>query len=165
MPAAPSPAHALGPVPSRAVACVNTHDTPTFHGFLGGADMDDRVARDVLGVPHATDARRERRAACTALPRFPACDDTGAATGSIGALPLLKGCLAPLCRSRANLVVVNLEDLWLEANPQHVPGTTWEPPSWRRTARYRLETLTTRRVIRDVLRLVAHRLTHSAKPM
>ena len=154
----------LRPVPARAVACVNTHDTPTFQGFLDGADIDERVTRGVLGIGEATDARRGRRAACAALQQLPAFDDTDVATGPVAALPLLKRCLAQLCRSRANLVVINLEDLWLETSPQNVPGTTWDRPNWRRRARYRLETFTTRRGIRAVLGLVASQLTRHADP-
>jgi len=35
--------------------------------------------------------------------------------------------------------LVNLEDLWLEASPQNVPGTWEERPNWKRKARYSLE--------------------------
>ena len=48
----------------------------------------------------------------------------------------LKGCLSLLAASRASLVLVNLEDLWLETMPQNVPSTTYEYPNWRRRARY-----------------------------
>ena len=37
------------------------------------------------------------------------------------------------------MVLVNLEDLWLEERPQNVPGTTHDYPNWRRPARYTLE--------------------------
>jgi 4-alpha-glucanotransferase len=30
------------------------------------------------------------------------------------------------------MVLVNLEDLWLEARPHNVPGTHLERPNWRR---------------------------------
>jgi 4-alpha-glucanotransferase len=34
--------------------------------------------------------------------------------------------------------LINLEDLWLEAAPQNVPGTWMERPNWQRKARYSL---------------------------
>jgi 4-alpha-glucanotransferase len=37
------------------------------------------------------------------------------------------------------MVLVNMEDLWLEARPQNVPGTSSERPNWRRKARLTLE--------------------------
>ena len=42
--------------------------------------------------------------------------------------------------SAAEVVLVNLEDLWLESEPQNVPGTTVQRPNWQRKARYSLET-------------------------
>ena len=34
--------------------------------------------------------------------------------------------------------MINLEDLWLEAAPQNVPGTWLERHNWQRKARYSL---------------------------
>ena len=44
-----------------------------------------------------------------------------------------------LSSSSAHFVQVNLEDLWLEAAPQNVPGTGHERPNWRRKAVYTFE--------------------------
>ena len=52
---------------------------------------------------------------------------------------VLRACLAHLADSPAALLMVGLEDLWLETRPQNVPGTTDEVPNWRRTARYAFE--------------------------
>ena len=53
---------------------------------------------------------------------------------------VLGACLGYLASSPARMMVVNLEDLWLEADPQNVPGTTEEHPNWRRRARLEFET-------------------------
>jgi 4-alpha-glucanotransferase len=37
------------------------------------------------------------------------------------------------------MVLVNLEDLWLETQPQNIPATGQERPNWRHKARYSLE--------------------------
>jgi 4-alpha-glucanotransferase len=47
-----------------------------------------------------------------------------------------------LSASPAEVVLVNLEDLWLEPRPQNVPGTYRERPNWRRKARFSVEEIT-----------------------
>ena len=61
----------LRPVPARALACVNTHDTPTFKGFIKGADVDERVSQGVVGSSEARQAHQRRRAAFRALAWLP----------------------------------------------------------------------------------------------
>jgi 4-alpha-glucanotransferase len=46
-----------------------------------------------------------------------------------------------LAHSPAHITLVNLEDLWLEQEPQNVPGTSHEKPNWRRRMRYTLDEL------------------------
>jgi len=161
---APGDADALARIPRRSFACVDTHDTPTFAGFLTGKDIDERVARGVLDAERAGPARRRRRAEVAtlrgALPgptgrgadvlRTPAPAAAGKGVGDppaeaapsrqAGDLELLWACFDRLARSAASVVIVNLEDLWLETRPQNVPGTgPRERPNWRRRARYGLE--------------------------
>ena len=138
-------------VPARSVAALNTHDTPTFAGFLGGRDIDDRTARGLLAPGDAERERGSRRAAAAALRRLrprgrPAAGDRTA---------LLHLCLEHLARSAGGLVVVNLEDLWLEPDPQNVPGTGPERPNWRRRARYGLEALMQLPAVATALECVA----------
>ncbi len=144
-------ARPLRRVPARSVAALNTHDTPTFAGFLAGRDIDDRVARGLLAPGAAEREHGGRRAAAAALHRSrpqgrPAAGDR---TG------LLHLCLEHLARSAGGLVVVNLEDLWLEPDPQNVPGTGPERPNWRRKARYGLEALTQLPAVAAALERVA----------
>jgi 4-alpha-glucanotransferase len=44
-----------------------------------------------------------------------------------------------LAASPARLLLVSLEDLWREDQPQNVPGTSAERPNWRRRTRPPLE--------------------------
>ncbi len=124
-------------VPARSAAALNTHDTPTFAGFLAGRDIDDRAARGLLTPGDAERERGSRRAAVAAL--RPPGPGGGPPAGDRTAL--LHRCLEHLARSAGGLIVVNLEDLWLEPDPQNVPGTGAERPNWRRKARYGLEAL------------------------
>jgi 4-alpha-glucanotransferase len=100
-------------VPSAAMVGMNTHDMPTFAAFW---DTDGR--RDALR------ARLERRGHAVA--------DGPAA---------LDASLLELARSDARALLVNLEDMWWEREPQNVPGTTTEHPNWRRLARYGVDEL------------------------
>jgi 4-alpha-glucanotransferase len=72
-------------------------------------------------------------------------------------LDVLEACQAYLARSPADIVLVNLEDLWGETEPQNVPGTYHERPNWRRKARYSFEAFrdmpTARRILATVDRL------------
>ncbi len=51
----------------------------------------------------------------------------------------LRGCLVHLALSPADLVLVDLEELWGERQPQNRPGTGPEESNWRRRASYTLE--------------------------
>src|SRR5207249_8599578 len=62
--------------------------------------------------------------------------------------------LKRLSASRADVVLVNLEDLWGESLPQNVPGTRDERPNWQRKARYSLEALCQMPQVLDTLREV-----------
>lgn len=65
---------------------------------------------------------------------------------------VLKAWLLQLASGPAELVLVNLEDLWLETRPQNVPGTWEDHPNWRRKARYPLEVLSRMGEVVEVLR-------------
>ena len=59
-----------------------------------------------------------------------------------------------LASSRADLLLVNLEDLWLEPHPQNMPGTSSERPNWRRKARYTLEEISSQEAVGEVLAII-----------
>ena len=136
----------IGDPPAAAVASLNTHDMPTFAAFWNGLDAElrhelgllteaevgeQRAARAVLARSLAEHLRRadqlDHGLVDRMLQRTP--DTTEA-------LPAL---LAWLAHSRAEILLLNLEDLWLEEQPQNVPGTGPEKPNWRRRMRYTLQ--------------------------
>jgi 4-alpha-glucanotransferase len=65
-----------------------------------------------------------------------------------GAEDVLAACLSFLAASPAGIVIAGLEDLFLETNPQNVPGTWTERPNWLRKARHGIE------AFRDMPRVV-----------
>ena len=135
-----NPAQALQPTPHQTVASLNTHDTATFMGFWSGAEIDDRVA---LGLIDAAQAEREhhyRAAQRDALIAFlRAQGDLSPTTGEPEAV--LHAWLVFLARQDEDFLLINLEDLWLESEPQNVPGTWQERPNWLRKERLSLAEL------------------------
>ena len=128
-----NPDKPFDPVPPNAVASFNTHDTPTFAGFRLGRDLEERVEAGFLDREKARELALARGAAVAALDRY---------LGLSGDAPResLIRWLRLLLESDADLVAVNLEDLWLEEEPQNVPGRV-ERPNWRRKLRHGLSAL------------------------
>jgi 4-alpha-glucanotransferase len=136
------------PVPAGTLAAIGTHDTPTFAGWWSGRDVeirrelgqitDDEATRELagrgemrrklasgLGVRVAEDEAR-----AGARPRGGVEAGTGAGAGAeAGAVH--RELIGRLARSDAGLVLATMEDLWLEKEPQNVPGTLREE-NWRR---------------------------------
>jgi 4-alpha-glucanotransferase len=104
-------------VPSAAIVGMNTHDMSTFAGFWEHEG--------------AADGRREALRAALERRGHPVGDGPEALDAS----------LLELAGSDAAAVLVNLEDMWWEREPQNVPGTTTEHPNWRRLARHGVEEL------------------------
>jgi 4-alpha-glucanotransferase len=100
----------MPPAPST-LACLDTHDTATFAVYWRS-----------LTEP-------ERNAFIAALQRAGYLEGSDEAT--VGAV--LSALLEYLGASRAEIVLANIEDLWLETEPQNVPGSTSaERPNFRR---------------------------------
>lgn len=117
------------------VAMVGTHDTPTFAGWLAGADIEERVKYGLLGPEQVADSVTERRAAIGHL---------AATVGADAADPgsLLDAVLRWLGASPSPLVIPWLEDLWLEPVGVNLPGTsTAVRPNWQRPMRRSLDNL------------------------
>ena len=122
------PGAAPDPAPARTVASLDTHDTPTFAGFLAGTDIERRVADGQLD-PADAEGEHERR-------RQQADNLTGHLVGSGllapggGAADVAAAAGELLGHGESALVLVTLEDLWGELEPQNVPGTPVDRPNW-----------------------------------
>jgi 4-alpha-glucanotransferase len=138
--------------PADTVASLNTHDMPTFAGFWAGQEIDDRVDLGLLSADEAAaewQARLALRQATIAWlrreglvsARDPAVWSEVTARGAAEQIlaEVVRGCTLRLAASAAQVVLITLDDLWLETAPQNVPGTGWERPNWRRKMRRALE--------------------------
>jgi 4-alpha-glucanotransferase len=133
-------APSLSPPPEKCVASLNTHDMPPFRAFLDGADIDDRHDLGFIGEESVRQERKQRKLMRAALARL------GRRKGA-----LLTGVTQFLSNSMADIVLVNLEDLWEETLPQNVPATSTERPNWRRRVRPSLEQIREMAGVAEVL--------------
>ena len=143
----------LLPASHNSVASFNTHDMPPFASFWRGTDIEERQK---LGLLDKEDTRKEKenrqgitKALSTLLQRKGWLKEA-----DVDTLSALKACLSFLADSQARIVLVNLEDLWLETQPQNVPSTKNEYPNWRCKAQYSLEEFCQMPQVLDTLRTI-----------
>jgi 4-alpha-glucanotransferase len=136
----------LNDPPRESVASINTHDMPTFAGWWNGRDIDDRVTMGLLDEVGARRERETRERIRRALSTSP------------DARQALEELLVQLASSEAEIVLINLEDLWGELEPQNVPGV--RERSWRQKFRLGLEDAMADGSIRRVLTNVGERRAH-----
>ncbi len=120
----------LPPAPTGVLASWGTHDLPRFPAYFSGDDIDEKERN---GQPSAIDAPAERTGRAhwrAALLRALGVDDGRDERG--GPALALRGCLLHLASGAADLVLIDLEDLWGEREPQNRPGTGAGGANWRR---------------------------------
>jgi 4-alpha-glucanotransferase len=155
----------LPPAPAGSLAALNTHDLATFAAFWEGRDVDDQLDLGLIDEGQAGKLRAERGRLTRMLT---------AQLRDEGHLPRSRRAVAPteeaeraahrhLAALPARAVVVNLEDLWGETEPQNRPGTYRERPNWRRRAARTFEEFRSDPQILGRLEEV-HRLRVSAAP-
>jgi 4-alpha-glucanotransferase len=117
--------------PAEALATFNTHDLPSFRGWLTGHDLQTKRS---LGLdPGESDAARawaqqKLHEMLVARGQGYAPDDLAAAASFLGATP-------------SRLVAIALDDIAGAVEQLNIPGTTSEHPNWRRRVPVALEAL------------------------
>jgi 4-alpha-glucanotransferase len=129
-----------GPEPWM-LATLNTHDMPTFRGFVDGSDLDIRFQLGLIDGAQLATLRAERDDDVHATAAILRGDGWLADEGGPEPDALYRGMLHLVAASDAPVVLANLEDLWAENEQQNVPGTTVERPNWRRLTRRGVDTL------------------------
>jgi len=134
----PSAKKAMRCPPVLSVASLNTHDMPTFMAFCAGQDILDRFDLGLIPKSKVATEQKRRRSLVSSLRSF-----LGKAgylkRGAEGIEALFQGATLWLGATSSEVVLVNLEDVWLETLAQNVPGTYRERPNWRRKARLSIE--------------------------
>lgn len=132
----------------RELACLDTHDTATFAAFWDGKDIDQRIKLNLLAEHHAATERRKHEKIRKAVSPFLALQHQHQQQHQrqrsglqLSARAACEAMLRLLARSSAPILLVNVEDLWLETQPQNVPGTSNGYPNWRRKLARSIEQL------------------------
>ena len=157
-------------VPRDVAASLNTHDMATFAGFWQGRDIAVRQRLGLVTDEEAETERAERVVLRGETAEF--LRQRGFLVSSPGGqekeydqdpghgdddelLALMRAVTLYLAASDARMMLVNLEDLWLENEPQNVPGTMgpdWS--NWRRKLTRSLDDFLADERVLDILRAV-----------
>jgi 4-alpha-glucanotransferase len=143
----------LRPITHDYLGSLNTHDMPPFAAVWYGLDLPSPqglAPADAALVRQMHEHRQGLKAMMVALLRAGGWLTVGSSRAEV----ILRGLLAHLAASPAGLVMINLEDLWLERRPQNIPGTGPERPNWRRQARYSFEEFSASKAVLATLRLI-----------
>jgi 4-alpha-glucanotransferase len=123
---------------------------PPFASFWTGRDIADRRAYGFIDEEQAGKEDVAKQQIREALIQFLRVEDPHP-----DALRMLRALLEQLRDGPARLLLVNLEDLWAELEPQNVPSTAGEDsPNWRRKARYPFEEFSQMPQVLELLREV-----------
>ncbi len=158
--------------PSLALATATTHDLPTLTGWTLGSDIATRQRLGFMASQAAEQACIRRRSDVSLL--IDALQVAGdlptqeaeqlyrslhaRAPEAAAYRPLVHGAYRYLARSRARLVLVQLDDALGECDQINVPGTYGEYPNWRRKNAPDLAAMTTDANLAALARDVRYRV-------
>ena len=149
----PDTAGPLREVPEATVASLNTHDMPTLAAFWSGIDLDDRKDLGLLseeGLEAEKQVRADQRQALVMFLRAEGML-TSDASETRAVLQALWNWLAA---SPSSVLLLNIEDLWLETEPQNTPNTYFERPNWQRKLRHAFEQFSHEPAFLDLIKQV-----------
>ena len=127
------------PPAKRTIASINTHDMPTFTSWWNGMDIEQRREAGLLDEKGEREERRNRESIRSQLTDYLTREKLLAGpSGKQSDDQILEAALAFLAGSEAEMVLVNLEDLWQEETPQNVPGTS-SADNWKQKLRHSID--------------------------
>ena len=105
------------------IACINTHDMFPLKSFLLGKDFEKLTELKLLDQKSADKGWRERQETMKAWK-----DDN-----------IFQTIVTGMAKSEANYVLIGLEDILQETEPQNIPGTVDNNPNWRKKIKLPIE--------------------------
>ncbi len=149
--------------PEHALSIATTHDLPTVAGHWSGRDLALRRKLKLIDSSKgddqaARDQERDYLVAALEDQHLLGKDfsDGGAPSGEPDRLVELTLAVERfLARSPSRLMMVNLDDVFLESEQLNLPGTTHEYPNWRRKVSKPVEALSQDPFLREVCSAVA----------
>ena len=155
------PAEGLLPPPEGSLASLNTHDMPTFAAYWTGFDIQSRQDMGLLNeeqAKHETDMRGwQKRSIRQWLVDKGELNHGVEKESEEEMFAVFSSLLRILAESEAEGVLVSLEDLWLEREPQNVPGTYREYPNWQRRMSQSVSDIASMEPVLALLRDIEHR--------
>jgi 4-alpha-glucanotransferase len=153
---APEAGKILDEAPEPSLASLNTHDMAPFAAFWDAQDIPMKISLGLLresDTARVAAAKQRRETVRDAI--LETLRHEGLLTTKNPALEdVLDACLIRLARSRARLMSVALEDLWLERQPQNIPGTGPTQGNWSRKLPYPMGLLKRQAPVVELLRRV-----------
>jgi 4-alpha-glucanotransferase len=125
--------------PERAIATFNTHDLPTFAGWMSSHDLRTKHAIDVDPGETEHDRHHSRVTLCNALTAV-----TGNHQIGFGDIVTF------LAKTPTRFVSIAIEDVLGVCDQTNVPGTVTEHPNWRRRWPVLLEEIASDQRLRDI---------------
>ena len=107
--------------PARALVSFNTHDLPTFEGWVSGHDLEVKRSIGVDPGENIADREATRQALSTVLSR---CE--------LGHEVTFLALARFMARTQSRLLVISAEDVLEVKDQPNMPGTIDEYPNWRR---------------------------------
>jgi 4-alpha-glucanotransferase len=147
-----NPDAGLNTPPAAAMASLNTHDTVLFGGYYQGRDIDISHKLGFVDDDEVASRHHDRDELMASLAAF--LQKVTASQGEGTARMVLEGTLKHLAASDAEILMVSLEDLWLEPEPQNVPGTGDDWGNWSRKAQFTFEEFSNMPEVTDLLRAI-----------
>lgn len=129
----------LAPVPENSICSLNTHDMPPFAAYWKGLDVVDKMKLGYFPrkeLPAKKAAREELKSALVGY-----LQREGLLNGKADIQDIFRAMMVLTAKGPAQVMQVNLEDLWGETLSQNVPGTWKERPNWRRKCKYGVDQL------------------------
>jgi alpha-1,4-glucan:alpha-1,4-glucan 6-glycosyltransferase/4-alpha-glucanotransferase len=126
-------------------ASLNTHDMFPFSGYWKGLDIEDRLRLGSLAADDCESVKAERDYHRSIIKSKVGLGDDR---------EIVNGAHRFLAESDADTLMVNLEDLWHEEQPQNRPGTVDPEPNWKRRSALSVEQITSDRNIQDQIEAI-----------
>lgn len=130
----PSANPALREPPSNCAASLNTHDMAMFTHYWALGDIADRATLGMLDsrtqaaeIEGRTQVKRSLTRMLASKGLLPSSTSTDDADASV----IISALLRLLASSDAELLLINLEDLWGETHWQNIPATLHEHANWQ----------------------------------
>ncbi len=143
----------LQQITPNTLAALNTHDMPSFKAYLKGLDINLRLKLRLIDESQAAKERNQRRQQIKGLKQYLKDQDLLKKEHTLK--DVLAASLKLLALSKAKMVLINLEDLWLEEAIHNIPGTGVEAGNWRHRSKLSLEKFMDDRRVRRLLKMVA----------